>query len=116
MRPTNPGIVAAHVTTTLDSDSERGSGARAHRFSLPDLFATSRRAADPRKHSLNQSMVFSSYNNYLNDCIFSDPRLPAHAGALPRRARLEHLADKFWLRDGAIDEDMFEESSDEEDV
>lgn len=56
-------------------------------------------------------MVFSNYNNYLNDCIFDDSVKTVDQ---ERKLRLEQLADKFWLRDGSIDEDMFDESSDEE--
>ena len=58
-------------------------------------------------------MVFSNYNNYLNDSIFNDSVKSLDE---QRKLRLEQLADKFWLRDGSIDEDLFEESSDEEDV
>lgn len=57
--------------------------------------------------------MFSNYNNYLNDSIFNDSVKSLDE---QRKLRLEQLADKFWLRDGSIDEDLFEESSDEEDV
>lgn len=57
--------------------------------------------------------MFSNYNNYLNDSIFNDSVKSLDE---QRKLRLEQLADKFWLRDGSMDEDLFEESSDEEDV
>ncbi len=57
--------------------------------------------------------MFSNYNNYLNDSIFNDSVKSLDE---QRKLRLEQLADKFWLRDGSIDEDLFEESSDEEDA
>ncbi|QEU60775.1 Spl2 [Kluyveromyces lactis] len=136
-RPTiDRSIVTGHITTTLDDNERRAASissasdhhhkASSHRFSLPNLFHSIRRinpstnhpsvsvvseGQDPRRHSLNQAMVFSNYNNYLNDCIFDDSVKTVDQ---ERKLRLEQLADKFWLRDGSIDEDMFDESSDEE--
>ncbi|CDO93762.1 unnamed protein product [Kluyveromyces dobzhanskii CBS 2104] len=122
-------IVTSHVTTTLDDTNDRAppaSNRASHKFSLPNLFHSIRRInpathhptvdalrtdQDYRRHSLNQAMVFSNYNNYLNDCIFDDS---VKSVDQERKLRLEQLADKFWLRDGSIDEEMFEESSDEE--
>lgn len=96
------------------------------RFSLPNIFQNIRRvnttkyhpkislASDPSRCSLNEAMVFSNYNNYLNDCIFHEKSDRTMEES--RRQRLEQLADIFWLRDGTIEEDIFDESSDEEPV
>lgn len=73
-----------------------------------------------RHHSLDQNIVFSQYNNYLNERIFhpqrneqQDPDAKDQFD-LERKQKMEELVDKFWLRDGGIDEEMFEDSSDEE--
>lgn len=132
-RPARNSTFVRRSSAAAGSSTGSGSGSvnsrapkSAHRLSLPNLFQSIRRvnpashhppisavANDHRRHSLNQAMVFSNYNNYLNDSIFNDSVKSLDE---QRKLRLEQLADKFWLRDGSIDEDLFEESSDEEDV
>lgn len=79
---------------------------------------------------LQDARIYSQYNNYLNErwATPSGPSPVASPQALPeakdqrspeargidRRLRLEELVDKFWLKDGEIDESIFEDSSDEE--
>ncbi|AET40769.1 Spl2p Ecym_6395 [Eremothecium cymbalariae DBVPG len=81
-----------------------------------------------KEESLDQNTVFKEYNSYLNqiglhnsrsnDRPFLSQRAPCDGDGSKnqRLERLEELVDKFWIGDGRIDEDMFEDSSDEEDA
>lgn len=103
-------------------------------FSVPTLV----KPALPSSRSvLGEAKAFSHYNNYLNDRLTATPvasspsqplqspaalqqqRSPASRDASRadlqlRKQKLEELVDKFWLKDGEIDESIFDDSSDEE--
>lgn len=67
---------------------------------------------------LRDARIYSQFNNYLNERWMGhqpEPRGQREQRLLlDRRLKLEELVDKFWLKDGEIDESLFEDSSDEE--
>lgn len=104
-------------------------------FSVPTLV----RPVVPTPRSvLGEAKAFSQYNNYLNDklaapAISNAPLQPyqkqpqqqqqqqqqqrsnaTRDDLQMRKRKLEELVDKFWLKDGEIDESIFDDSSDEE--
>lgn len=101
-------------------------------FSVPTLV----RPVIPTPRSvLGEAKAFSHYNNYLNDklaasTILNAPLQPyqkqpqqqqqqqrsnaAQDDLQMRKRKMEELVDKFWLKDGEIDESIFDDSSDEE--
>ncbi|QLQ82622.1 hypothetical protein HG537_0H03850 [Torulaspora globosa] len=60
---------------------------------------------------LRDARIYSHFNNYLNDRWTSQRSVSQQ-----RWLKLEQLVDKFWLKDGEIDESLFEDSSDEEGI
>lgn len=84
-----------------------------------------------KPQGLNEAKTFSYYNNYLSERL-KKSREPSEARRLEpqpqpprtstiardelqlRKQKLEELVELFWLKDGEIDESIFEDSSDEE--
>lgn len=68
---------------------------------------------------LSDTKIFSQYNNYLNQ-KFSDNAEEEESEhdrlLLSRKLKLEEMVDRFWLKDGEIDESIFDDSSDEEEI
>lgn len=79
--------------------------------------ADANRVCESARAALEDARIFSQYNNYLNAkwACAENTQQRAHEQLLQdRRLKLEELVDKFWLKDGEIDESIFEDSSDEE--
>ncbi|QLG74168.1 hypothetical protein HG535_0G00520 [Zygotorulaspora mrakii] len=87
---------------------------------LSHMAANFRRLKPQQYHSkvsvaLDSTKALSQYNNYLNDKFSHKRKLSQDSELIRLRQRkLEELVDKFWLKDGEIDESMFDSSSDEE--
>lgn len=112
----NSAIGAGSGQVTGSSSSTRYTASRepVTPSEAPSLAAASTAAAGPRLPSATPKLnythgrradlqTFSRYNNSLT-ASFSPEQL----------RRIERMAEEFWLRDTALTEDMFEDSSDEE--
>lgn len=88
-------------------------------FNFRRLNPTKFHATTNTRSLLNDTKIFSQYNNYLNQKFTENPQEGESEHdrlLLSRKLKLEEMVDKFWLKDGEIDESIFDDSSDEEEV
>lgn len=102
------------------SGSRNGNVLRDNGTMLSHLTSSFRRLNPQQYHSavdstIDDTKILSQYNNYLNDKFSHKRKLSQDSELIKlRQKKLEELVDKFWLKDGEIDESMFDSSSDEE--